>query len=477
MGLDPDLLSDAYTTLQEAQQVSANSDVMTRKVKGVTTKKNYLDKQLVYDDEQAWIYRRGDTKAKTWYLRIFDDKSKKPFVKSLQTQDHTKALTKARLIYQEVKGKIDRGERLHSITSQELVDKYLNSLHITEIPHEGVTPDSFRVKKYYLDNWLQFIDYLGHKNTGIDRLPVDKLRDFGKWFQAKPREDRRRQARSHEQINNAISLVRLAYYKIAVRDRYVSQDKVPDIDRLKQQRDERYKRDILELEQYERYWKFLEYKYTREKGLTDIERRTRILFTKFVGVMVNTGLRPREFLTLRWCDITNYKGHDGKVDNKVVVLHIRKEVAKTGRSRNVVAPVKRRLEVIKKSLKEIGYDVRPDDFILINPLQEDRGSYSRQMFFDRLKKTLELAGLADEIKTTNSKISLYSFRHQYICWRLRYGDVPIHLIAKNCGTSIQKIEQTYGHIETERQVDIITKNQGISRKAEVDLTTVIGEEE
>ena len=51
------------------------------------------------------------------------------------------------------------------------------------------------------------------------------------------------------------------------------------------------------------------------------------------------------------------------------------------------------------------------------------------------------------------------------------------MIAKNCGTSIQKIEQTYGHIETERQVDIITKNQGISRKAEVELTTVVGDED
>ena len=131
MGLDPDLLSDAYETLQEAQQVAATSPAMTAKVAGITTRKNYLDKQLVYEDEQAWIYRRGDTKAKTWYLRIFDEKSKRPFVKSLGTQDHARALTKARTIYQEVKGKIDRGERLHSITSEELVKKYLNSLHIT----------------------------------------------------------------------------------------------------------------------------------------------------------------------------------------------------------------------------------------------------------------------------------------------------------------------------------------------------------
>ena len=477
MGLDADLLVDAYKTLQEAKDVAATADQGRQKVKGVTTKKNYLDKQLVYEDEQAWIYRRGDTKAKTWYLRIFDEKSKKPFVKSLGTQDHARALTKARTIYQEVKGKIDRGERLHSITSAELVDRYIKSLYITDIPHEGVTPDSLRNKQYYLRIWLEFIDHLGHSKTSIDRLPQEKLRDFGRWFQSKPREDKRVGARSHEQINNAISTVRLCYYRIAVRDRFVSADKVPDIDRLKQQKDERYKRDILELEQYERLWKFLEYKYTREKDLTDIERRTRILFTKFVGVMVNTGLRPKEFLTLRWCDISNYKGDGSKADSKIVVIHVRAEVAKTGRSRNVVAPVKKRLEVIKKSLRELGHEVQPEDFVLVNPQKKDGSAYSRMMFHERLKKVLELSGLSQEIKRTNKKISLYSFRHQYICWRLRYGGVPIHLIAKNCGTSIQKIEQTYGHIETEKQVDVITMNQGYSKKAEVELTTLLAEDD
>ena len=472
MGLDPDLLSDAYQTLLEARDAAPTAEGQV-KVKGVGIKKNYLDKQLVYDDEQAWIYRRGDTKAKTWYLRIFDDKSKKPFVKSLQTQDHTKALTKARLIYQDIKGKIDRGERLHSITSSELVEKYINSLHITDIPHEGVTPEALRNKKYYLRIWLEFIDHLGHAKTGIDRLPQEKLRDFGKWFLAKPREDKRRKARSHEQINNAISCIRLCYYKVAIRERYVSEDKVPIIDRLKEQRDGKYKRDILELEQYERFWKFLEYKYTREKDITDHERRARILFTKAIGILANTGLRPREFLTLRWCDISPYKSGDVKLDQRTVVLNIRREVSKTGVARNVVAPVKRRLEVIKKSLRDLGHEIRPDDFVLINPSSKERFAYSRQMFHERLKVTLALAGLSEEIKQTQKAISLYSFRHQYICWRLRYGDVPIHLIAKNCGTSIQKIEETYGHIETEKQGDVLTKNQGIIRKSEIDLSTTI----
>jgi hypothetical protein len=47
------------------------------------------------------------------------------------------------------------------------------------------------------------------------------------------------------------------------------------------------------------------------------------------------------------------------------------------------------------------------------------------------------------------------------------------LIAKNCGTSIQKIDETYGHIEVEKQVDILTQNQGIMRSADIDLTTEI----
>ena len=37
---------------------------------------------------------------------------------------------------------------------------------------------------------------------------------------------------------------------------------------------------------------------------------------------------------------------------------------------------------------------------------------------------------------------------------MRYGDVPIHLLAKQMGTSVIKIEQVYGHIETEQKLDV-----------------------
>ena len=475
MGLDPDLLADAYTTLQAGSEIAAehpDAGVQSRTaVKGRQTKKNYLNKELVYEDETAFLYQRGDTKSNTYYLRIFDQKSRKPFVKSLGTTDRARALVKARTIYQEVKGKIDRGERLRSICSEELVEIYLGSLHITDVPHMGVTPDTLKLKKYFLRVWLDYINFLGHKNTSIDRLPQDQLRNFGNWFREKPREDKKTGARSVEQINNAISEVRLAYYKVGVRNRYISADRVPDIDRLKQQKNSAYKRDVFELHQYDKFWRFLEHKYQKEKDITPIEKHRRILFTKFVGIMVNSGLRPKEFLTLKWKDITNHSTDDLKLKNKVVVIHIRAENSKTGRARNIVSPVRRRLDVIKKSYKDMGYTPEPNDFVLFNIQNKNRSAYTRQTFYWRLQSTLALCGLSEELEKYEYKISLYSFRHQYISWRLRFGGVPIHLIAKNCGTSIQKIDETYGHIEVEKQVDVITANQGYIKKVEVDLTT------
>jgi len=476
MGLDPVLLADAYSTLKEGSEIAQEHKGTTQTKGGQGgrhTKKNYLNKELIYEDEFAFIYMRGDTVKKTYYLRIFDHQSKKPYVKSLGTTDRAKAVVKARTIYQEIKGKIDRGERLRSITSEELVDQYIKSIHISEIPHAGVTPGALKVKKYFLRVWLEFIDAVGHKHTTIDRIPEEHIRGFANWFREKPREDRRTDPRSAEQINNAVSEVRLAYYRIGVRNRFISKDRVPELDRLKQPKSSAPKRDIMELEQYEKFWRFLEYKYQKEKGLDPIELHRRELFTKFVGIMVNTGMRPNEFLTLKWKDISNYKNSDQKLARRTAVISIRAENSKTGHPRNVVAPVRRRFEVIKQSYRCIGEEPGPDDFVLYNIQKKDRSAYTRQTFYQRLKETLKLSGVQDILDKYQYTISLYSFRHQYICWRLRYGQVPIHLIAKNCGTSIQKIDATYGHIETEKQVDIITANQGFMKSAEIDLSTSV----
>ena len=158
---------------------------------GRKTKKNYLNKELIYDDETACCISGEIQNLRFIIWRVFDQKSRKPYVKSLGTTDHARALVKARTIYQEIKGKIVRGERLRSITTPELIDMYLSTLHITDIPHEGVTPDTLKLKKYFMNTWLEFITSINHKNTPIDQLPSDKLIQFGSWFRDLPRRDGR----------------------------------------------------------------------------------------------------------------------------------------------------------------------------------------------------------------------------------------------------------------------------------------------
>jgi integrase len=152
-------------------------------------------------------------------------------------------------------------------------------------------------------------------------------------------------------------------------------------------------------------------------------------------------------------------------------LYIPPENSKTGKGRRVVAPIKKRVDRIIASYKRVGNPLAPTDYLFMNPGREDRKHFVRQNYFARLKRVLIKCGLQDELDSTGTSINLYSGRHTYACWRLRYGDVPIHLLAKQMGTSVMKIEEVYGHIETEHKLDIITKSQGTVRDAGIILET------
>ena len=203
-GLDAADLVTAIQTLAEAKKATAPEPEKGKSI--------YQDKESVYDDEHAFIYRRGDTATKRYYLRIYDETHKKPFIKALGTTDRVRALATARSIYQDIKGKIDRGERLKTINSKELVALYLNSLHISAIPHAGVTPECYRQKEYFLRNWLDYISHKGYENTSIDKINPQKTRDYGDWFRSKPKKDGT--PRSAELINNSISEVLRAYKRL-----------------------------------------------------------------------------------------------------------------------------------------------------------------------------------------------------------------------------------------------------------------------
>jgi integrase len=462
-GLDADDITPALLAFAAAKKATAAPPEQGRSI--------YQDKELIYDDESSFIYKRGDTKSGKYYLRIYDPVSRKPFIKSLKTTDRIRAITTAREIYQDIKGRIHRGEKLKTITSSELVKIYLDkeSKKVTDIPKEGITPSRFRMKQYYASTWLEYIKLLGYEATPIDRIKPERTREFALWFKNKPRKDGRNEPYSINLVNNCISEILKIYKDVAVRDHYISRDLIPEFDRLREQPDQGLARDIFTDEEYEIFWRYCHHKWIKEPGIKKEEKQKRIIFYNALGILVNSGLRPKELLGLKWNEITFLSTDTKEQQQERMKIKVRRTNSKTGVERTVVCPITKRVERIKQAYQSLGVEILPTDFLLMNPLSPHRKSYTREMLANRLHKILELSGLKDQLDREGKKINLYSFRHQWFTWRLRYGNVPIHLLAKAGGNSVEKIQSTYSHIKVEQQADLLTKAQGFARAAEVDL--------
>ena len=83
----------AITTLAKAKEVASEKE--KKEDESSKSKKNVLNKELVYPDEKAIIYQRGDVKTNVYYFRTYDPISRKQYVKSLETTDRVKALATA----------------------------------------------------------------------------------------------------------------------------------------------------------------------------------------------------------------------------------------------------------------------------------------------------------------------------------------------------------------------------------------------
>ena len=472
-GIDKDDFFAAISALRTAKEQNPNQ-TDTKKI-------NYIDKTPVYDDVDAFIYKRGDTKSGIWYFRIWDTKRKKAVFRSLKTTNKELALTTAKQLYRDIAGKIDRGERLKQITTDELIAIWIERLQskVSTTPHRGIVPNTFKSKKYWLSNWSAYIKHLHLDKTPIDIIKPSATRGFCTWLDERPKQTSRRTgSRSREQINNNVNEVIKMYRQVAVKDRFISSDDIPQIDRLPYEIDDRVKRDIPTDSEYEMYYKYLINNYTTKKHNPDVDARElekRKIFKEFVLMIANTGLRPKELLGVRKSEISELVGKTETDEN--LVITIRRENAKTGRQRQVISPVRKRLDRIYNAYRKIGIVHQPTDYIFLNPNKGKyfKESFGRMIMNNRLKDTLVASGLQEQLDKQDRSLSLYSFRHYYCYLRLIHK-VPIHLLAENMGTSVNHIERTYGHINTQLHADVLTSGMGVLTRTETNITTLTAPE-
>ena len=504
-GLDAGDLLDAIQLLASAKKAAGKVPGPEKDEKG---KKHYQEKEFLYPGmSDAFIYRNGQTASRSWYLRV-KTPGQPPFIKSLGRDVHSReqAIVAGQMLYQEVKGKVQRGEKRVSLITEQLIKKYLTheKKQLTDIPKAGIVPETLSSKQNYLQIWQNFIDQKKLTKKKIEQINRDVGKEFPIWFQEQEKKSYRDRDWSPEYINSCICEVKRMYHKFGVEEGYLSTECVPKFRTVRVPKDKAHKRDVLTTDQwnkltvYMRSNKYLKgnrvsldgkdlemrkYRDTRknrkqkmEQGyvekvsrpITPLEQAKRQIFRCFMLIQYSTGNRPGELLKMTWGDVSINQIDSKEQQQTHRLLKVRAETSKTGMSRTINAPVATYLERLKKAYESLGMECEPHHFLFRNPTpaRKDKNiAFGQPALTKRLENILQWSGVQEELDKESKKVVLYSGRHAYVTWRLENG-VNIHMLARNIGSSVTYIEQTYSHVETAKSTEELTKGMGFIKRLE-----------
>ena len=436
--------------------------------------KIFLDKEFVYETrDDVYIYRDNRTKKKGYYIRIYDPKTQKHWSKSLKTTNRMVAMTQAEKIYAEKKGRLNFGVRPVSITTKELVQKYQQDRRkeLTNIPHQGITQRSLDTICNHIKMWEDYMKEKGHMNTKLEDIPTELGLSFGMWIKEKKKKANTSvKGRNNQTINHTIAAVKKMYKDIAKHKKYITENEMPMFKYLKVNRDTRSRKDVITKEEFTAVCKWMNHKYCNEKGITRREYIKRRVYALVYTIHHYTGMRTKEMLTLKWNQIS-INPNDSKWDKGINrVIHIPADYSKTGRSRDIVAPVAQQFQRLIKWYRELGLEVdeKSDHYVFVrltDTAHNENIPTSDVAWTKRLKKVLAGAEKDGVIDLGGRNISNYCARHHHITEAIQRG-VDVYDVALNCGTSLNYIEKTYSHITTLMRSKQLTK--GLGRQATYD---------
>ena len=151
-----------------------------------------------------------------------------------------------------------------------------------------------------------------------------------------------------------------------------------------------------------------------------------------------------------------------------MIVNVRSDNSKTGHARKIPAKVKKMYNEILKVQNTLGCDLGPNDYLFMNVRSTQRKTYTREALSNRLRNALVDSGLKSELDAENKTVTLYSARHAFITWRLRYGKMDLPLLSRISGTSVQLIMKTYGHIDVEAEAARIVHNSRFEKMRQMD---------
>ena len=408
--------------LKTSKTIENNSLTKTKKTNKYENRQKRIFDSFERFDGQLRIFRTthsGDVYQMSMYI-----KDEKRYVrKSLKTRDKEIAIKRAEEEFIRYRSKIMNGEKIFSLTAEELRNKYLVYIE-QQVKENQISVGRQTNIKTYTKHYLDFVG----KNTKI--LNIDK-KEFQKYRSY--RQSKKSDIRMTVIQNESITIKQM--YKFAKNEGFVNQNYELDFGKFKVDKNESSRvayevKDYKELISVSKFW-------DRKVSETHVKRDEEIYYRRtirdFIVLMSNYGFRTKELLLIKWKDVS--VNDDGTA--KIV---IRKENSKVNKERLCIG---RKGDVFIRRKKYCQY-TESDDFVFSRYNKQD--VMTKTLLYDYYNKLLKDVKQKYEDFQEND---LYSLRHFFITSHLIASKISVYDLAKYCGTSLQQISKTYDNVKME----------------------------
>jgi integrase len=362
------------------------------------------------------IFRRTDVKHRNWYCRIKLPKEDRYKSVSLKTADIDAARERAFDQDVDVRFRIKHDVPIFNRPFSQIAKEY------ADLQKERVAAGQIAHHRWEVVDSIiraQLNPYVG--STQISLIGQDRWQRYPLMRQTTGKGANGRV--SDATIRTEMSIFR-AIMAYAANKKYIAENQMfkGKLPLAKVRREEFTPEEYRKLHTFARGWV--------KKARKPVSLWYRTVAYNFILIMCNTGMRPPEAKNLRWRDVS-FRTDDQK--RKFVVLNVRgKDKFRSLVAANNVADYLERIRAIAKATE-------PDDFVFTTA----KGKPTATLYSSLIDEILKDSGLLRS--ASGKRRSTYCFRHTFATFRLSEG-VDVYLLSKQMGTSVQMIEDHYGHI-------------------------------
>ncbi|WP_215396938.1 tyrosine-type recombinase/integrase [Rheinheimera oceanensis] len=363
--------------------------------------------------DEHYIYLQDNSKK--WYTRFV--LHGKWYAKATKHTDKDKAIHAAHRLFIEHQIKAENNTLTISKRFRDVAEKAIQHME-TELQRgtgKAVFNDYVGVLRRY---HIPFFD-----RTYITSVDAEKLREFDTW-----RINLMKKVPSKSTLlthNAAMQMV----FKEAVENKWLLPMQVPS---LSTNGVSHSRRAAFTPEEYEKILETLS--DMEDNSRKQVTKDIRLLAYEYSEFVIYTGMRPgTEMDNLTWGDI-HIERHKSGVATFYITVRKGKTTLYTG-TREVVC--KKPLQQSIYRLTQMFPNRKATDLLFRLPDGSTTNEISRHF-----KQALQISDLE---QASQGIRTLYSLRHSYITWELVAQTVPIDVLARQCGTSIEMIERHYSH--------------------------------